>query len=658
MVRKRILFVDNDRDFLITRARFLEKEGYHVTKANTIAEAESGLRTELFHLAIIDIRLIDNDEPQDESGLELARREEFRTIPKIILTNFPTFGAMRSMMRQVKNAAPAVDYVYKKDGQKVLLAAVAEAFANAVHVNWQLVIQSVNDHPVTLLQLVALLIGSLDDEHLLLKAEELEDLFRRLFTRHQHIVINRLLWQRARRLAVEVFAFDERGLREEFIVTCGSKAAILREQECYYEAAPKQSNGSTPAWRLLAETVNFGANLYCPVGFDLEASIPLKEVYRQSPERTFYTVLQTLSEQVWPEWHRNQKLLDEQLTLRQIYCEKLGLSDSSSVAAGLGQCIRYLSHQAPKLGVRIEVNAESISWHFAAQSYSYANPVAVFNMDDDAEKTAVKINLPGYLSGVNILVAKNNRLCLTDFDAAGLWPLLHSFVAMEMVIRFDFMEADKLHWLLDMEQRLGEDSFSRFDITEVEPPLRKSMRAIQHLRRLADQTEGRDWQAYQSGIFLNLISRLWQQWENGSIHQASLRDLLRYMHALLAASMIGSRLRESAPASRPAADDLYLDRATYTVWVDGASVHLNGMIYNLFSYLYERANQICSRRELIEAIFEERYSEDNASQDGKLNTAISRLREKIEANPNKPRFLATEPGRGYRLVVRDSSGPR
>jgi two-component system KDP operon response regulator KdpE len=38
---------------------------------------------------------------------------------------------------------------------------------------------------------------------------------------------------------------------------------------------------------------------------------------------------------------------------------------------------------------------------------------------------------------------------------------------------------------------------------------------------------------------------------------------------------------------------------------------------------------------------------------GPLRVYIAYLREKLEANPAKPQLLTTEPGVGYRLVVKD-----
>ena len=84
-----VLFADNDHDFLNTRAEFLENAGYRVLKAYTLAQARQLLAEAHVHLATLDIRMENDDDEKDVSGLTLAKDPAFRPIPKIMLTNFP-----------------------------------------------------------------------------------------------------------------------------------------------------------------------------------------------------------------------------------------------------------------------------------------------------------------------------------------------------------------------------------------------------------------------------------------------------------------------------------------------------------------------------------------------------------------------------------------
>jgi DNA-binding response OmpR family regulator len=50
-------------------------------------------------------------------------------------------------------------------------------------------------------------------------------------------------------------------------------------------------------------------------------------------------------------------------------------------------------------------------------------------------------------------------------------------------------------------------------------------------------------------------------------------------------------------------------------------------------------------------VFGYAYDEENESQEDLVNTAISRLRAEIEPDPQRPRYLRNERGRGYRLAL-------
>jgi predicted nucleotide-binding protein len=119
-----ILFADNDLDFLKTRADFLEQEGYLVVPATNVTEAMRNLEIGGIDLAIIDIRLEHDDDEKDTSGLILAR-DVARSVPKIILTGFPSYEYVREALRPQLDGLPAaVDFVAKQEGPEAMLAAV------------------------------------------------------------------------------------------------------------------------------------------------------------------------------------------------------------------------------------------------------------------------------------------------------------------------------------------------------------------------------------------------------------------------------------------------------------------------------------------------------------------------------------------------------
>ena len=131
MTKKTVLLADNDPEFARTREEFLENEGFEVVLAGDPLDAELALREGGIGVAVLDIRLRDDNDPSDTSGLTLARRVAPST-PKIMLTGFPTVDAARDALAPGADSAPvAVDFIAKEEGPEVLVSAVTKAFLRA-----------------------------------------------------------------------------------------------------------------------------------------------------------------------------------------------------------------------------------------------------------------------------------------------------------------------------------------------------------------------------------------------------------------------------------------------------------------------------------------------------------------------------------------------
>jgi hypothetical protein len=72
---------------------------------------------------------------------------------------------------------------------------------------------------------------------------------------------------------------------------------------------------------------------------------------------------------------------------------------------------------------------------------------------------------------------------------------------------------------------------------------------------------------------------------------------------------------------------------------------LNESEFQAFRYFYEHPGRICTKDELMSNLYPE------GAEDGALYTLIKRLRNKLEPNPQRPRYLVTDRrGHGYRFV--------
>ena len=127
MKRPAILFVDDNLSFLQSRTRLLEQEGYQVTAVSSIEKARDAILEHHIDLAILDLRLEHPDEPADCSGLKLAG-ELSPSLPKIILTDYPSFEAARQALKLGPDGIPpAVDFVDKGKGMEALRPAIRRA---------------------------------------------------------------------------------------------------------------------------------------------------------------------------------------------------------------------------------------------------------------------------------------------------------------------------------------------------------------------------------------------------------------------------------------------------------------------------------------------------------------------------------------------------
>jgi len=91
--------------------------------------------------------------------------------------------------------------------------------------------------------------------------------------------------------------------------------------------------------------------------------------------------------------------------------------------------------------------------------------------------------------------------------------------------------------------------------------------------------------------------------------------------------------------------ELRVDLAARRVWRAGEEVHLTPTEYKLLTTLVRHAGKVLTHRQLLKDVWGATY----ANQSHYVRVYMAQLRQKIEADPARPRLLLTEPGVGYRL---------
>jgi two-component system, OmpR family, KDP operon response regulator KdpE len=93
------------------------------------------------------------------------------------------------------------------------------------------------------------------------------------------------------------------------------------------------------------------------------------------------------------------------------------------------------------------------------------------------------------------------------------------------------------------------------------------------------------------------------------------------------------------------AGDLKVDLAARRVSRAGEEIHLTPTEYRLLTTLIQHAGKVLTHRQLLKDVWGTNY----VNQSHYVRVYMGQLRQKIEADPARPRLLLTEPGVGYRL---------
>jgi two-component system KDP operon response regulator KdpE len=93
------------------------------------------------------------------------------------------------------------------------------------------------------------------------------------------------------------------------------------------------------------------------------------------------------------------------------------------------------------------------------------------------------------------------------------------------------------------------------------------------------------------------------------------------------------------------AGDVRVDLVRREVRRGDQEVHLTPTEYKLLTVLVRHAGKVITHRQLLKEVWGTNY----ADQSHYVRVYMAQLRQKLEADPARPRLLVTEPGVGYRL---------
>jgi len=99
--------------------------------------------------------------------------------------------------------------------------------------------------------------------------------------------------------------------------------------------------------------------------------------------------------------------------------------------------------------------------------------------------------------------------------------------------------------------------------------------------------------------------------------------------------------------------DIKVDLAKRTVYVKGEEVHCTPIEYQILTMLVKNADRVVTQQVLLREI----WGPGHAKQGHYLRVYVGTLRQKLEEQSARPKYLITEPGVGYRLrVIEETNG--
>jgi two-component system KDP operon response regulator KdpE len=92
--------------------------------------------------------------------------------------------------------------------------------------------------------------------------------------------------------------------------------------------------------------------------------------------------------------------------------------------------------------------------------------------------------------------------------------------------------------------------------------------------------------------------------------------------------------------------EIVIDMPRHAVTVQGRVAELTPIEFNLLVYLMRHAGKVLSHRDILQNVWGQEYGNEVEY----LRVYIGHLRQKVEADPLKPKYILTERGIGYRFA--------
>lgn len=131
----------------------------------------------------------------------------------------------------------------------------------------------------------------------------------------------------------------------------------------------------------------------------------------------------------------------------------------------------------------------------------------------------------------------------------------------------------------------------------------------------------------------------------------SVKELLARIRAVLRRTAAAENVAEGKEAFRYRG--LSVDFLSYEVSLDGRKIDLSPMEFKLLQFLCHNPGRVFSRDQILDRV----WGIDAFVEPRTVDVQVRRLRARIETNPEKPEYIHTVRGVGYKFADTEPEGP-
>jgi CheY-like chemotaxis protein len=531
--KPRILFVENDPIARVPYQALLMDWGYEPVLAMgtgkaLLDDAKKQAREKRCVLALIDLRLVDDDDEQDMSGLTLA--EDLRPyLHPIILSGYENQSLLRNLLRNHKDIPFFAKQDRRDEFQKALDTEAAKVSASKRGLQFEGT-ETLNDFMKSSL---AKEIGEYSDQ--------IPDIFAQLFPTAAKLRFEKLdSWMEPSNISSAVrpnsivLKVYEDNL-EPWVVKLARAGKIQQEVKNYYGFIARKLTGNFVA-QLMQRAIRWdiGGAAYSYVGGN--GTRTFTHYYKEQTIGDIEEILSTFFSEVWRKYYE-QPHRELDASLFNLYSRVWG-SDWYEKCMG-----DFASRECRRLeGILKEIDLpQPIEW--------------ILNKIINAQKDISMMNVihttitHGDIHGDNLLVDNKRNVWVIDFERCGEGHILQDFIELEADI-FNRIEARNVNpsayfkmCLFVLKQKTIQ-GFEEADTLSKDPRIEKALKTISVLRSLALRcTRITDSREYLFGLLFNMV------FHAALIHK---RDTEKSDLPLLLASLICHRLDHWDEAWPPA----------------------------------------------------------------------------------------------------------